>query len=75
MIYSGEKLVFPARAGVIFGWEYYPFPPNFPTQLVFPTRAGVIPSRCSRQIYREVILAHAGDPIRRAVHYLHRNTT
>lgn len=23
---------FPARVGVIFGWEYYPFPPNFPTQ-------------------------------------------
>nr|DAR72206.1 MAG TPA: hypothetical protein [Caudoviricetes sp.] len=31
----------PARTGVIFGWEYYPFPPNFPTQLVFPAYAGV----------------------------------
>ena len=32
---------FPARVGGIFGWEYYPFPPNFSTQLVFPAHAGV----------------------------------
>lgn len=34
--------VLPAHTGVIFGWEYYPFPPNFSTQLVFPAHAGVI---------------------------------
>jgi hypothetical protein len=31
---------FPARVGGIFGWEYYPFPPNFPTQLVFSAHEG-----------------------------------